>query len=341
MSEEFNLIEQYFKPLSQPLNEGELGIGDDGAIVETQPAKQLVVVTDTMVEGVHYPKQTDPYDIGWKLVAVNLSDLAAMGAEPKSYSLAVTLPSVNAEWLESFALGLQRWAIPLSIPLIGGDTTKGQQTVLTLSAIGEIPTGLGILRKNAKVGDWIFVSGSLGSAGLGLKWVLEDREGVADTEPVQRLNRPVPKVALGQALRGIANSMIDISDGLVADLGHICTASNCSAWIGLDALPISEAVADYIDVAGEQGYQLPLAAGDDYELCFTVSPEKLEEVLSLAQQLGEPVSVIGRMGQPHARSAVWVCERLEQCEGIVSLEHSNAIGTPASAYLTKAGYQHF
>ena len=344
MSEEFHLIEQYFQPLSQPIKESELGIGDDGAILDVHVDQQWVVVTDTMVEGVHYPKQTDPYDIGWKLLAVNLSDLAAMGAKPKSYSLAVTLPSVNAEWLESFVLGLQRWAIPLTIPLIGGDTTKGQQTVLTLSAIGEMPAGLGILRKNAKLGDWILVSGSLGSAGLGLKWVLEGKVGVEEAEPVQRLNRPVPKITLGQALRGLANSMIDISDGLVADLGHICEASGCAAWVALDALPLSEAVADYIDEVGEVGYQLPLAAGDDYELCFTVSPDKLAEVLAMAQQLGEQVSVIGRIGHPNDMSKVWVCEQFEQIEAVSSIEALNRIGQigqPASALLTQAGFQHF
>ncbi|GAB6034416.1 thiamine-phosphate kinase [Galenea microaerophila] len=331
MPHEFSIIDQYFKPLSQPLDQGEVGIGDDGALLNQHANCQLVVVTDTMVSGVHYPEQTSAFDIGWKLLAVNLSDLAAMGAQPKGYSLAVTLPAVDESWLRGFTDGLQALAREFHLPLIGGDTTRGAQTVLTLSALGEVPTGLGILRNGAQTGDLIAVSGVLGSGGLGLEWVLSSQQDQMASEEVLKLNRPQPRVALGQALRqaGWIHSMIDISDGLVADIGHICKASACAAVIGLQQLPMSPAVKAYVE---QQGYQLPLAAGDDYELCFTFSPEKLKEVHTIAQALGEQVTVIGQIIPADSNEPVRIVPDLNQ---------SPMTPKPASHYLLKSGFQHF
>lgn len=342
MSQEFALIDRYFKPLSYPLSESEVGIGDDGAILNQSANQQLVVVTDTMIAGVHYPEHTAAFDIGWKLLAVNLSDLAAMGARPTGYSLALTLPEVKEAWLQEFTQGLKALAEPFKIPLIGGDTTQGQQTVLTLSALGVVPTGLGILRSGAKVGDRILVSGVLGSGGLGLEWVLANQKDKLDSEEVLKLNRPQPKMKLGQALRqaGLVHSMIDISDGLVADLGHICEASGCEAVIGLKQLPMSSAVMERVE---QSGYQLPLAAGDDYELCFTLPPEKLNQAEVIAESLGEQITVIGEITalaeveeSENALERVWVMENWTS-----DLSNSKGNKKPASAYLAKTGYQHF
>jgi len=340
MSQEFTLIEQYLKPLSQPLAKGEVGIGDDGAILNQTANQQWVVVTDTMVAGVHYPQQTDAFDIGWKLLAVNLSDLAAMGAEPQSYSLALTLPKVDPCWLQDFTQGLKTLADVFQMPLIGGDTTQGQQTVLTLSALGTVPTGLGILRKTAQIGDLILVSGELGSGGLGLEWVLSHQQ--LDSEEVLKLNRPQPRIILAQVLRqaDLVHSMIDISDGLVADLTHICEASNCGALIELSQLPMSKAVKQRVQ---QQGYQLPLTAGDDYELCLTIAPEKLNAVQAIAQSLDETLTVIGRIIElPTSKDTQKQGGVDKKTEKIWLIEEPNA-RTPkaASQYLSKTGFQHF
>ena len=340
MSQEFTLIEQYLKPLSQPLAKGEVGIGDDGAILNQTANQQWVVVTDTMVAGVHYPQQTDAFDIGWKLLAVNLSDLAAMGAEPQSYSLALTLPKVDPCWLQDFTQGLKTLADVFQMPLIGGDTTQGQQTVLTLSALGTVPTGLGILRKTAQIGDLILVSGELGSGGLGLEWVLSHQQ--LDSEEVLKLNRPQPRIILAQVLRqaDLVHSMIDISDGLVADLTHICEASNCGALIELSQLPMSKAVKQRVQ---QQGYQLPLTAGDDYELCLTIAPENLSAVQAIAQSLDETLTVIGRIIElPTSKDTQKQGGVDKKTEKIWLIEEPNA-RTPkaASQYLSKTGFQHF
>jgi thiamine-monophosphate kinase len=297
LSHEFELIDHYFKPLSQPIAQGDLGIGDDGALISVPDDNQSVIVTDTMVESVHYPAFTSPYAIGWKLLAVNLSDLAAMGAIPHCYSLAVSLPEATNDWLKAFTAGLGDLAGRYQIPLIGGDTTKSQQTVLTLSAMGRLPKGTAVCRSGAQVGDVVMMSGTLGDGGIGLKAVLTpEAVQFIDTDALEiavaKLNQPEPRISLGEALREVANSAIDVSDGLLADLGHICQASNVSVELELSALPLSEAGRAWV---AKKGYALPLTAGDDYELCFTVPKACVNAVQEAAKNLGTAVYVIGEV----------------------------------------------
>lgn len=293
---EFDLIRQFFLPLSASSlqRSSDLAIGDDGAIITPPSDCQLVVVTDTLVEGVHFPLDTLAYDIGWKALAVNLSDLAAMGAKPAFYSLALTLPKVDQAWLSEFSKGLADCAAPYEIPLIGGDTTRGPLTI-TVTAQGWVPKGQALLRSGAKPGDAIFVSGLIGEAGRGLSLALAQQgaRNLADNLALARLNRPQAQVALGCELIAIAHSAIDISDGLLADLGHILEASGVGASLVFDTIPLSNAVKEW---AGNNRLR-PLCAGDDYELCFTASADKQEQVYELAKKLDIKLCKIGVISQ--------------------------------------------
>lgn len=293
---EFDLIQKYFVPLSHTSNMDldDLFIGDDGALVTPVADAQLVIVTDTLVEGVHFPVGSASYDIGWKALAVNLSDLAAMGAKPAFYSLALTLPKVDQSWLNGLVQGLADCASPYSIPLIGGDTTRGPLT-LTVTAQGWVPKGRALLRKGAKAGQGIFVTGFIGEAGRGLSLALAGQcaDKAADLRSLSRLNRPVPRVELGCALVGVASSAIDVSDGLLADLNHILVASNVGANLRTADIPLSKSVQEW---AGDQPLK-PLCAGDDYELCFTASLDKAEQLYGLAEQQGVKLSQIGLISQ--------------------------------------------
>lgn len=308
MSEEFRLIDRYFLPLSQGLAKGDLGIGDDGAVISPPAHHQLVVVTDTLVNGVHFPQSTPAYDIAWKALAVNLSDLAAMGAKPGFYSLALTLPEHDPAWLMSFSEGLKALSAHYSMPLIGGDTTKGPLTV-TVTAHGWVPRGKALLRGGARPGDLICVSGALGTAGLGLKLALQslDENEQARLSPqhwqhcLDALNRPAPQLALGEALCGRATAAIDISDGLLADLTHVLQSSAAAiaprielgARLYLSQLPLDEGVSCWIDATQE--WSLPLSAGDDYQLCFTLPKVQWEAVKQLAQTLDVRLSCVGEV----------------------------------------------
>ncbi|UQB41477.1 thiamine-phosphate kinase [Thiomicrospira microaerophila] len=293
---EFDLIQKYFVPLSQATNMDldDLFIGDDGALVTPVADAQLVIVTDTLVEGIHFPVGSASYDIGWKALAVNLSDLAAMGAKPAFYSLALTLPQVDQAWLNGLAQGLADCASPYSIPLIGGDTTRGPLT-LTVTAQGWVPKGRALLRKGAKAGEGIFVTGFIGEAGRGLSLALAGKGGdnPADLSSLNRLNRPVPRVGLGCALVGVASSAIDVSDGLLADLNHILVASKVGANLKSTDIPLSKPVQEW---AGDEPLK-PLCAGDDYELCFTASLDKVDQLYVLAEQQGVKLSQIGLISQ--------------------------------------------
>lgn len=263
---EFDLIRRYFAVYApqHPLNQ--LGIGDDCALLNVPTDHQLAVTTDTMVENVHFFADADPEQLGHKLLAVNLSDLAAMGAEPFAVTLALTLPSVDEQWLQAFSKGFLNLARQHKVDLIGGDTTSGPLT-LTVQAMGVVPQGKALLRSGAKVGDSIYVTGQLGNAGLGLKI----RQGYACSNPDSVLNcfdKPNPRVSEGLSLRGIASACIDISDGLAADLGHILEKSGVGARLKWDDLPLSAEVLEYVERNGD--WRMPLTAGDDYELCFTV-----------------------------------------------------------------------
>lgn len=291
---EFDLIEQYFKPLSQTTRPGDLAIGDDGALITPPQNSQLVVVTDTLVSGVHFLAQADPYDIGWKALAVNLSDLAAMGAQPAFYSLALTLPDADSQWLEEFSRGLHDCAKPYAMPLIGGDTTRGPLCI-SVTAQGWVPNGEALLRNAAKLGDDIYVSGAIGEAGLGLKLAKAGavNSNAQEADALTRLNRPQARVALGLALRNLASSAIDVSDGLLADLNHILQASNLGAQLYLADIPLSEAVKNWAQANPIQA----LNAGDDYELCFTASPNQRQEIKDLSKLLNLPIHRIGEIRQ--------------------------------------------
>ena len=270
MISEFSLIDRFFKrhPSNKNIN---LSIGDDCALLSIPPGYELAITTDTMVENVHFFADVEAYDLGSKLLAVNLSDLAAMGAKPLAVTLALTLPKVDDAWLKAFADGFFALAGQYQLDLIGGDTTSGPLT-LTVQAMGLMPQGQGLRRSAAQVGDIICMTGLLGEAGLGLK-IKQGYACASPVNPLNRFNRPEPRISSGLALLGIANACIDISDGLAGDLGHILSQSQVGACIDWDALPLSQEVLNYIDDTGD--WLLPLNAGDDYELCFTVSPDKL------------------------------------------------------------------
>jgi thiamine-monophosphate kinase len=292
---EFDLIARYFNRYRTARRDVQLGIGDDCALLTVAEKQLLAVSTDTLVEGIHFLKTIDPADLGYKALAVNLSDLAAMGADPAWVSLALTLPEVNTEWLEAFSDSLFEQLNYYGMQLIGGDTTRGPLS-MTLTIQGLIPVERALTRGGASVGDWIFVTGSLGDSAAGLALLLDqltvDNAEHRDTL-LQRHLRPTPRILQGQALRGLATSAIDISDGLISDLKHVLTASGCGARIDLDALPLSEALLGSVE--GDQALKWALTGGEDYELCFTV-PEINRGALDVAlSHLGVDFTCVGQM----------------------------------------------
>lgn len=279
---EFSIIDQYFK---RPSNvDVSLGIGDDSAIVTPPLAQQLVICTDTLVAGRHFPLNTSAHAIGWKSVAVNLSDLAAMGAKPHSILLALSLPTIDHEWLAEFSRGLFECCDQFGVSLIGGDTTQSTQLTISVTALGWIEQGQAVTRAGAQVGDFICVSGQVGDAAFGLQHLGHPLQ--------QRLDYPTPRCQLGQQLKGLASSMIDVSDGLAQDLGHILKASNKGATLQLDQLPIDESLKS---LEMQKAWHYALAGGDDYELCFTISPQNYEKLLR--QPLDVPLTIIGEITQ--------------------------------------------
>lgn len=301
MAHEFEVIQQFFKPLSQSLalaSSLDIGIGDDGAVLSCLPGHQLVVVTDTLIENIHFPGETDPYDIAWKALAVNLSDLAAMGAIPAFFSLALTLPDRlttaknNQAWLKSFSQGLAELSLPYEVILIGGDTTHAQHLSITITAHGWVEQGLALTRSQAKVGDEIYVSGVMGEGGLALK-TIQGQWLSASEAALAKLNRPQPRVSLGRALQSLATSAIDISDGLLADLNHILEASQVGATIHVNHIPISDEMKQYQQSSDD--WVFPFTCGDDYELCFTVPAGKAHYVAQIADELALPLTRIGQI----------------------------------------------
>lgn len=279
---EFALIQRFFTRQTVANPSTRLGIGDDCALLAIPDGYELAVTTDTMVENVHFFAGADPAQLGHKLLAVNLSDLAGMGARPISVMLALTMPRVDEGWLTAFAKGFLALAERYGVDLIGGDTTSGALT-LTVQALGLVPRGQALLRSSAKPGDLVYLSGNLGDAGLGLKIT----QGYCCGDPdaaLARFNTPMPRIETGLALRGVAHASIDLSDGLTSDLGHILEQSRVGACIDWDALPLSDAVLAYIEETGD--WLMPLTAGDDYELCFTVSPENAPLVPGACRKIG-------------------------------------------------------
>lgn len=282
MPSEFALIDRYFK---RTTTHTVLGVGDDGAIVRPSSGCELVVSTDMLVAGTHFLPNTDAADLGWKVLAVNVSDMAAMGAQPRWALLAAALPAATESWISRFATGFFACADAFGIDVIGGDTTKGPRN-FCVTIFGEIPAGAALLRSGAQPGDEIWVSGTPGRAARGLAH-LQGQAALDEpllTDCLAALHRPQPRVALGLALRGLATAAIDVSDGLLADLGHILEASGVAATLRPAALPAPSFERDCY-----------LAGGDDYELLFTVPAARHDEVLALVQPLSLPLDCIGRI----------------------------------------------
>ena len=286
---EFEIIRRYFTR-SHPEDDIVLGIGDDGAVVRVPSGQDLVLAMDTLVNNIHFPESTGAAAIGWKALAVNLSDLAAMGASPRWATLSLTLPATDEEWLQAFANGFFELADQTGVRLIGGDLCRGPLAV-TVQVHGLVPAGEAITRAGARSGDQIYVTGMLGDAGYALKQVTS---GTPSKHYFRgRLERPQPRIALGEALRGLASSAIDISDGLAGDLRHIMEASSCGAIVHVSQLPLSKALQECVDRPTAEQYAL--AAGDDYELCFTVPPGREEQLAELSSSLDVAITAIGEI----------------------------------------------
>lgn len=290
MTPEFNLIKKHF---TRPTRHTNLGVGDDAALISISNGMELAISADMLVAGTHFFADCDAQQLGWKSLAVNISDMAAMGANAKWATLAIALPEVNEPWLAEFSRGFFACADAFNVDLIGGDTTRGPLTI-SVQIMGEVPIGQAIKRSGAQAGDDIWVSGKLGSAALGLahlqgKIVLEND---ALRASIHALHSPAPRAALGLALRGIATSCIDISDGLLADLGHILKASHLGATLDLEKIPCIDLLKNNLENQQFQSYIL--AGGDDYELCFTAPASKREVISLLSKQLNIPITCIAR-----------------------------------------------
>lgn len=291
---EFELIRQYFAAAACARAGGDvvLGIGDDCALLDVPAGEQLAVSTDTLVGGVHFPEPCDAYLLGQRALAVSTSDLAGMGATPIGFTLALTIPSADPDWLAEFARGLDSMAAWCNMRLIGGDTTRGPSS-MTVTVFGRVPVGMPLRRSGAQPGDLLCVGGALGDAAGALPFVLGEREG-DNAEAAALLRRywsPQPQLALGQALRGKATAALDISDGLLADCAHIAAASSVSLVIEQARVPLSASLLAC--VGPEQALQCALSGGDDYLLAFTLHPAHLPELLAD----GWPVQVIGRVAE--------------------------------------------
>lgn len=310
---EFCLIAQYFAAATAAHCDTVVGIGDDAAISQPPVGCQLVSCLDTLVAGRHFPLSTSAFAIGWKSVAVNLSDLAAMGATPYAILLGISLPSADEVWLGEFSRGLGAVCQRFGVQLIGGDTTKSDTLTISVTALGWVPNGQAICRRGAQVGDVVCVSGNIGSASFALQQVLRN----ASSDLQEALDLPVPHVALGQALRGFASSMIDVSDGLAQDLGHILAASAVGARLNLAAIP-SHLRLQHLPNA--EKWQHQLNGGDDYQLCFTIARDKLAEFEQMHSELSQHIYPIGE---------------------IIAGSAMQLFDGQTRVHLTTQGYQHF
>jgi thiamine-monophosphate kinase len=315
---EFQLIRQIQRetavPSSTDTDTGvRLGIGDDAAVLEVPAGHHLVAATDTLNVGTHFPNETSAFDIGFKCLAVNLSDLAAMGATPRWALLSLSLPEADPEWVRSFTAGFNSLARVYDIALVGGDTTSGPLSV-SLTALGSVAPGSSLKRSGAKPGDLLVVSGTIGGAARALELLQADKA----VPERHLLDRPQPRVRLGRALVGYANACIDISDGLLADLGHILKASGCGARIELESLPQTMALAELDD---ESRWKHQMSGGDDYELLFTLPRSHQSMVASWSEQLDISLSIIGE---------------IEEGEGCRCTGVDGAVYDPQNA-----GFEHF
>ena len=290
---EFELIRRFF---TRPAPGAGLGVGDDCALLAARPGVELAVTTDLLASGTHFLPDVEPRLLGHKALAVNLSDLASMGALPRWALLALALPSVDEAWLAAFSEGLFALAEAHEVDLVGGDTTRGPLT-LCLTLIGEVPAGRALRRSGARVGDELWVSGALGSAALGVAL----RGGRIDLPPAlaaeagMALDRPQPRLALGRGLIGLASAAIDVSDGLIADLGHVLEASGVGARVGLERVPRGPALARALELDRDLALECLLAGGDDYELLFAAPPSAHGEIERLGASLGLRMAHIGEV----------------------------------------------
>lgn len=291
---EFEIIEHYFRDLTGAGSGVVCGIGDDAAIVAVPAGQELAVSVDTLVSGVHFTADVDPHMLGFKALAVNLSDLAAMGAQPAWVTLTLTLPGYDAEWLAGFASGFALLARRYGVSLIGGDLSRGPLSI-TVQVMGITESGLAMLRDGARIGDDIYISGFPGEAGYGLSLLTgpQGHDNAGADHCLQRLLQPDPRVELGRSLRGLAHAAIDVSDGLAADLGHIVSGSGVGAEIELQKLPLRPPLTELAQT-GEL-WNTILASGDDYELCFTVPETGRERMHELKASLDFPVTRIGKI----------------------------------------------
>ncbi len=295
MNTEFDIIKKYFS-FEVSRDDVVLAGGDDCAIVSVPANKQLLLTTDTLISGVHFPVSTSAEDVAYKAIMVNLSDLAAMGATPAWITLAISLPNIDDDWLQVFSNQIHSILSKYNINLIGGDTTKGALSI-TIQAMGLCDKDKIMRRDSAKVGDNIYVTGNLGDAAIGLSAVLNNKNDEALLPCIQRLNRPDARVAFAEELALYSQCAIDISDGLVADLGHILNASHCGAKIQLADIPVSSAAQSYFDTYHNAriDWSMLLTQGDDYELCFTVNKSNQSAVEMLAKKHQLKLSCIGTM----------------------------------------------
>ena len=312
---EFDIIERYFSRLGRR-PDVLLGVGDDAAVLAVAPGDRLVAAVDTIIEGVHFPDDFVAADIGWRSLAVNLSDLAAMGARPAWATLSLSLPTASADWLDGFAAGFAELAAQWDIALVGGDTVRGP-LVVTVQVLGHIERDRWLTRSGARPGDLVVVSGTPGDAAAGLAaWPRRDRATAAERSLIDRFTRPIPRIELGRQIRCRASAAMDISDGLLTDLGKLCAASGCAAEIDLDRLPCSAALASSATSSEREKYVL--AGGDDYELVFTIGDHEYAELVKA--ELAVDCTAIGRI---RAGRGV-ICQR-------------NGVAVPAPV----GGYDHF
>ena len=290
---EFDIIEQVFKRGALQGKSVICGIGDDAAVLELPPNQQLVVSTDTLVSDVHYFHDADPFDIGYKSLAVNLSDMAAMAAEPLWVTLCLTLPANDPVWIQKFADGFFTLANKYGVSLVGGDLTHGPLSI-SIQIMGAVPHDTALKRSEAKPGELVYVTGKLGMAALALA-ILKGEAGMFDVPPgacLDKLNRPEPRLDIGTAIRDIAGAAIDISDGLAADLGHVLKASSVGAEIELGKIPVYEELSKLDEVAM---WHCALSGGDDYELCFTAHERHQNTLKQISQDIACPINCIGKI----------------------------------------------
>jgi thiamine-monophosphate kinase len=290
---EFQLIKEFFTTTSNR-SDVVLSVGDDCALLQPPVGKELAVTTDTLVEGVHFLASDDPKEIGHKALAVNLSDLAAMGAEPVWVTLALTLPESDSSWLQQFSRGFLSVAEQHGVQLVGGDTTQGPRSI-TVTAHGLVEPGKALRRDTAQPGDLIYLSGTVGDAAVALlaqSGVYQPQQGMEKL--MQRLHRPIPRVQCGLSLVGIAHAAIDVSDGVLADLGHICTLSGVAAEINLNQIPLSSEVREYLKTTAD--WAAILNGGDDYELCFTLPPGREGDLADMGCELSCIGSIVSGSG---------------------------------------------